>query len=366
MMTTTQRKTKMICSFFVLLFCAIVLNSPAARATPPSESELLEMLATKAISPNLGNMAATSKELFQATETLCRDKDEPSLLSARSAWQKAYLAWRRAEPFLLGPAAKLSLNKRIDCWLANDTLYKAVTSSEDFAFMRDNREYRGYAAAEYILFSETEAALTTTPIRCKHLLDVTGEIAELTASADTVWRNDFMKGFVSAGDGHPFLLPSDALSPVVAEALNSIEALLRDNLLDPSNYFKDKAKPELLEAWRSNTTGLALQATFEAIVQAFTGYESISILALLAGKDGGVNKKNPQLAADIRKQLTSIQKTISELNEEYPNLHKQLTNDKTTLKPLYKQLQKLQEQLVKATLILELDVRTGLEAQLTK
>jgi hypothetical protein len=43
-----------------------------------------------------------------------------------------------------------------------------------------------------------------------------------------------------------------------------------------------------------------------------------------------------------------------------------LTNDKATLKPLYKQLQKLQEQLVKATLILELDVRTGLEAQLTK
>lgn len=365
-MKTKQCRIKMFCPLTVLFFGVTLLNVTPLSASTPSESHVLEVLATKAIDPALGEMAETALQLSQASEALCRDKEEASLSKARDAWREAYLSWRRSSPFLIGPAAELSLPKRIGGWRANDTLYTAITSSDDFHYMRDNIELRGYAAAEYILFSASDPVSTATDIRCGHLLDVTREIAELTASANSRWHKEFREGFVNAGNGQPFLIPGDALSPVVAQVLNTTEVLLRDYIGSPSNFFEKKTKPELLEAWHSNTTGAALLAAVKGIAQALEGDEPAGILTLVATKDGAANKKDPALAKSIGKQLEKIEKTITELNNKHPNIHAELANNKSTLKPLYKQLQKLQDNIAKSALVLELDVRAGLEAQLSR
>lgn len=366
MMPTPKKLSLVYLVVLVFLGLAALPTRTVLAAVEPSETVVLQNLATKVISPRLKAMAETAGQLSQAADELCRVKDQAALDKARSAWTNGFLAWRAADPLLIGPAAKLYLRKRIGAWMATDTLFKAAIDSPEFANLRGHREYRGYAAAEYILFSESHLASTTTPGRCSHLLEVTKEIAELTASANTLWQEQYMQGFIAAGDGKPFLLATDAISPVFAGVLNTLEMLLRDTIGLPSNFFKDKAKPELLEAWHSNSTGAAMQAAITGITQTLTSDDQQSLLSLLAEKPTTAGKNHKKLAESIDRRLHDINREVHTITSKHPNLHSKLGQDKALLKPLYKELQKLQDDLVKASLALELDVRTGLEAQLSK
>ncbi|PHR27272.1 MAG: hypothetical protein COA36_09810 [Desulfotalea sp.] len=332
----------------------------------PTEAEVLAALATNSIDLHLSDVAKTAKQLQQASQTLCEQKDSQSLGAARDAWINAYISWRGASPYLIGPADDLKLDYKLGGWQSNDIIMEAVTSSSEYNYLRDNIEMRGYAAAEYILFVPKDPAATTTEERCSHLLSVTDEIANLTGSAKEKWDNEFREEFITAGNGLPFMVPGDALSLVVAETLNSTEILLRDRIGLPSNFFDADARPELLEAWHSKSTLKALEAAFNGISESLAGDGKASILNLIATQDGLTYKKDPALAKSIQKQLNTIKDIIAKLNKQQLNLYSELKNDPATLKQLYQQLQKLQEKIALAVLALELDIRTGLEAELTR
>lgn len=344
----------------------VVGFSSHGAAASFDETELLRVIAKKGVDSHLSSMVDKASALSVASVQLCEAKDEKSLRTAQDAWKGAYLSWRKAGPYLIGPAQDLSLDSRLGRWISNDTVMEAVTSSEEYKYLRDNSEMRGYAAAEYILFTAKDSKGAATTERCEHLLDVTQEISWLTSEAKNKWDTEFREGFVTAGNGLPYMIPGDALSLVGAEILNSTEVLLRDRIGLPSNFFQKNAKPELLEAWHSKASRDALQAAFTGIRNALEGDDTVSILNLLATKDGMAHKKDPAHAKKIHKQLSKIQKSFDKLNSKNTELYTALQDDPAKLKKLYKQLQKLQDLVVEAVLILELEVKTGLEAQLAK
>jgi predicted lipoprotein len=169
--------------------------------------------------------------------------------------------------------------------------------------------------------------------------------------------------FTSAGDGKPFLIPGDALSIALAEDVNATERLLRDQISIPSGYFEGGAKPERLAAWRSNSTRDAFLATLEGFRAALAAGGSASFADLVATRDGLVSKRDPALAAAIRKQLGTIKEEIADLGGRDLVLYNELKRKPAMLKDLYDRIQVLQEQLIEASLVLELDVRSPVETQ---
>jgi predicted lipoprotein len=319
-------------------------------STVLTESDVLKSFVDKGVYPSLSRAAETAGRLADASQNLCAYPSDKNLQLARDAWQKAYLAWRRAEPFMFGPAEKLY--QRLGKWPANNVVLNAVAASAEYRYARGEADVRGFPAAEYLLFTPKNAAEATAGERCAHLNDVTREILELVRNSRQGWERGFGKSFVSAGNGQPFLVPGDALSLAVTQIVSVTEHMLRDRIGIPSGFFKGITKPESVEAWRSGSALDGFEATLEGIRLAVTGGGNTSVARLVATKDGLVESKNPTLAADIQQQIDKIEKVIAGLGDS-DRLHR----DPLKLKGLYKQIQKLQDQLIEAALVLELDVR---------
>ena len=347
----------------VALVWALLASGCSHEGTPvapPTESDVLAAITGTAVLPSLAEVAGTARALADSTRKLCEQRDDMSLEQARDAWRDAYLAWRRAAPFLFGPADALALERRIGSWPVHSMVLDNVVAAEDRGRMADGVNVRGYAAAEYLLFVPADAAAATAAGRCAHSREVTDEIADLTARAQQEWDHGFAEQFVSAGDGKPFLIPGDALSLAVAEALNVTERMLWERLGVPSGFFKEKAKPELLEAWYSESSRDGLLATLEGLHLALIGDGRTSLAELVATKDGLVSTRDPALAADINRQ---IEKALTDLGDSDVALRTELRDKPSRLKRLYRGIQKLQDQLVEVSLVLELDVRSPVESR---
>jgi predicted lipoprotein len=343
-----------------LVLAGVLLASGTTAMAGPTESEVLASLTKNGVQYSLTEVADTARELADSATRLCEQRDAESFLQARSAWRNAYLAWRRASPFLFGPAAGLNryLGKSV-----NDVVLDAVVTTEDFGHLKGQPDARGYAAAEYLLFVPADAPAATAADRCAHLRDVTGEIADRTARVRQEWDQSFGPKFMSAGDGKPFLIPGDALSLALAEALNTTERLLRDHISIPSGYFEGAPRPDLLAAWRSKSSRDAFQAVLEGLRMAVIGNGNSGMAELVATRDGLVSSRNPALAAQMRRQIEKIEKVIADLGGNDLDLHAELAKNPDKLKRLYQRLQELQDQLIEASLVLELDVRTPVEMQ---
>ncbi|MDR1726637.1 MAG: imelysin family protein [Acidobacteriota bacterium] len=315
----------------------------------PTESDAVAAFVSGGARPGVSQAAATADRLAAASRKLCLQPGEGALRQAREAWRDAYRAWRRAEPFLFGPADKLE--QRFGSWPTNAVVLDAAVSSPEYRDVRGNADVRGFPALEHLLFAPRSAKEATAGERCAHLADVSGEVAELTRAIDRAWRQDFGKGFASAGDGKPFLVPGDALGMAMTKAVGVTEHLLRERIGLPAGFFKAPPKADYLEAWLSRDTLDGFKAAVEGLRMSLSGGGEAAILELLATKDGLVEKKDPALASDIRKQLAKIERAVDGLGDG-----DRIRRDPAKLKGLYKQVQTLQDQLIEASLVLELDV----------
>ncbi|WDP92756.1 MAG: imelysin family protein [Desulfobacter sp.] len=356
---------RMVHAAVILAVClTMVLGALGVSEAKLTEPDVLASLADKGITPNLSRVSQTAADLHRAVERLCQTRDTAGLERARAAWRSAHLAWCQADPFMFGTAAKLE--REIGRWPANGIVIDAAVKSSDLSHMLKNVDTRGYSGAEHLLFTPRDAAAATADKRCAHLLDITGEIEQRTAQLLEEWQADKAQKFKQAGNGKPFLVPGDALSLILARVLNVTEVLLRDRISVPSNFFKKPSRPDTLEAWESLSTRDSFRATVQGLRQAFVGDGSTGMATLVATKDGLYESKDPGLAKEIKKQFRKIDTTLSKLGKKDLDLHARVKKNPATLKKLYNQLNTLQQQIVEAALVLELDVRSGLEVQLSE
>ena len=210
-----------------------------------------------------------------------------------------------------------------------------------------------------------DAAAATAEGRCDHLMAITREISVMTARMESDWENINSSRFRRAGDGKPFLVPGDALSLLLARVLNTTEVLLRDRIGVPCNFFESPSRPDYLDAWESRSTRDAFKSTIHGVRQAVAGGDT-GMTRLVATWDGLYEKKDPDLAREIEKQLDRIEDALSDFDGKDLDFHARVHDSPAFLKKLYKKVNRLQELIVNAALVLELDVRSGLEVQLTE
>jgi len=342
-----------------LLVSATVVHAQSA------DTEVLASYYNKGVQPGLAMFAGTAQELSDSAEQFCANPDQKSLQQAQDAWRESYMAWCRAAPFTFGGDGDLGLEKSIEQWPINETIIALLISGgikeeKRIAVGRSN-DLRGYGGGGDILFAAGSPKEAATSTGCSHLLEITDELSVKAAKVQQEWEQDFKEKFLSAGNGKPFLLTSDALGLAVGRALNVVEIMLAQDIGLTSNFFQGDARPHYIPAWRSKSSSDAFRASLEGLRLALDGTGDASILKLVATRDGIYFKKNPGLARDIRKQLAKVEKAVAALGDD--DLYKKLQDKPNMLKPLYKQLQTLQTLIVEAALVLELDIRTPLEGR---
>ena len=351
-------------SLAMVILAAPLASAGAEQPNPSSvagERDVLSTLYASVIKPNLTRLSDSADRLAESGSALCRKPSESALEQARASWREAYMMWHVAKPVLFGPAEAMDLESRLDTQPVHETVLDAVVANDDVEHLRAGYTVRGFGAVEYLLFASENAKQATAAMRCVHLQDVTREIATETARLQAAWDDGFAGKFVSAGDGAPFLVPGDALSLAFAKFLNLTEVMLRDRIGIPSGFFRETIRPEYLAGWRSRQAVHAFEATIGGLRAALVADGTAGFTNLLATKDGLVERRDPQLAADIRSKFEEIGKTLTALESDEPDLYAALQEDRATLKQLYREVGTLQEQLVEASLVLELDVRTPLE-----
>ena len=346
-----------------LLLCMLAILSgcdsgrKGASSIQPTESEVIAAWVTLGGQPCLTQVANTANRMDAKVQELCENPSMETWLQAQEAWRAAYLSWRQAEPFLFGPAG--TMNRYIGTWPVNGVVLDAAVGSKELDHMLNNTDVRGYAAVEHMLFAPVDAAAATTEERCVHLLSLSEEISRLSADTLHQWKNEIAPAFIAAGNGAPYLVPADALSVAFRELLNVTERMQRNRIGEPSGYFQGSARPEYLEAWLSQAAQDGFRASQEGIRRALSSGGNYSFIMLIATKDGLVEHRAPQLAADLVKQLDQIDKAIADLGGDDVRLEAELKHNPSKLKRLYKHYQKLQDQLVEAALVLELDIHQG-------
>jgi predicted lipoprotein len=294
----------------------------------------LNALVQEAAQPSVAELAQTAQALADDSAALCRDPDAQALAAARAAWVTGYQAWRRAGPFLFGPAQELSLTRRIGAWPSHGEVLEAVVRPDGIPEAGEEPKARGYAGAEYLLFTVADASAATAARRCNHLEAITGEIAERTGELDRRWRTDYgpevMAGADAAGTGSEAAL--EPLERAIARSLNLTENLLWQRTGLPSGFFRGDPRPELLEAPYSQQSKAGLAASLTGLERFLIGPEGVGIASLAAAED-------PALAADIARAL---ERSAAEVAGISGTVSAAISADNKRLSRLYDEVQELQ------------------------
>ena len=348
-----------------LIVAGVLLVSATVVHAKSADTEVLASFYNKGVQPGIAMFVGTAQKLSDSAKQFCANPDQKSLQQAQDAWRESYLAWCKATPFMFGPDGDLGLEKSIEEWPINETILALLVSGkvdeEKRITVGRSKDLRGYGGVEYILFAAGSPKEAATSTGCSHLLEITDELSVKAVKVQQEWEQDFKDEFLSAGNGKPFLLTTDALGLAVGRALNVVEIMLAQDIGLTSNFFQGNARPYYIPAWRSKSSSDAFSASLEGLRLAIDGTGDASILKLVATRDGIYLKKNPGLASDVRKQLAKVDKAVAALGDS--DLYKKLQDKPDVLKPLYKQLQTLQELILESALVLELDIRTPLEGR---
>lgn len=333
--------------------CSKTTPSTSAR---PTEQQVLQAYAEEGISVAWQKLRTSSAELEMSIKALCEKPSAEALTKAKEAWLVAYKSWCESESFMF--MTKRQINREVDEWPLNDVVFAAALKDEQFANLLKDKNSRGFAAMEYILFTAKDAQEASTGIRKKQLLTIAKAYSKLVVSLKADWQKAPATEFAKAGDGQPYLTEAEGLAVAYGEILNVTERILRERLGVPSGYFKAGVKGNMLEAWRSNNFHTGLSASLDSIDKSLNVGGDNSFSVLIETKDGLVEESNPLLAADIKEQILKISQSINDLPKL--EINKALQQNPMLLKDLYTEFQTLQEQLIEGGLVLELDVHQGL------
>ncbi len=339
------------------LCCSLALLTLIPAAGLAGEPEQLDTLATltnSSLTAEIENLKHGAGELHTAIIQLCSKPDTEHLQLARQSWSKAFLAVRQTEPLRLTTELKRS---RDLTRVTNAIVLDAALADAQLADLLAQKESRGYLAIEQMLFAPQDAAAATTPNRCAHLQTTAAELKTWAQQVFDLWQNELAPGLRNAGDGQPYLAANEPLNLLMAGLLNSSEWMLRDRISVPSGLFETAAKPELLEGGTSNSAVAAFTATIDGMAAILGTPDSMNgLLYLVATQDGLVSKKDPGLAEDIVDRMDDIRAILADLGKASVPLATSLTMNNKVLKKLYKEVNKLQKLLIKASLVLELNV----------
>ncbi|RMG68606.1 MAG: hypothetical protein D6722_11635, partial [Bacteroidetes bacterium] len=152
----------------------LILGLAACKGgeTPPppdtfDRGAMLRHWSETLIRPGYAAATTTAASLLAQVEALDATADTSSLLAARLAWQEAATAWQAVQFYDFGPAENSfgTLLEDLGTFPADTAGIEAYLTAGDTTLANFDRDTRGFAALDYLLFAPQGGSVGTTAAR---------------------------------------------------------------------------------------------------------------------------------------------------------------------------------------------------------
>lgn len=215
---------------------------------------------------------ATAIDAFVATPTAA------TLAVARTAYQKAYLAWQEVSVYEFGPADEQLLRTNLNIYpTATAEIENNIASGTYDLQSSANLDAKGFPAVDYLLYGAgTEAAVVeqytsgaNAANRKKYLQVVSALISQRANAAHTGWTSG---GYAATFKNSPGTAVGSAVGNLVNQLNYDIDVTKRAKVGIPSGRFTaGSALPEKVEAYYSQTSLELLKQAIRAEKATFLG-----------------------------------------------------------------------------------------------
>ena len=293
--------------------------------TQANRRRVLESMPQQVFIPGYQALATAVDGLQQAFATLCEQKDVASLDAAREQWYQAMTAWGQIEWVKFGPILRNDRHFRLQFWPDRRNLTEAAVNGQlgnpsatyDVASIgRKSAAVQGLPALEYLLFSDIIDPLVwvSSEVRqsryCGLAQGITGFIMRESLAIIESWQPEgvYGKRFLSEqtdlieGLGNLEIAPFDVMgNNLVAH----MQYVLQQKLQQPLGSQIEFARPQTLEAWRSQTSLRWIRANIASILTIYQGGEGYGLADLLL-EDSENQVLHEQILAQHQKTLDYI------------------------------------------------------------
>jgi predicted lipoprotein len=168
---------------------------------PPTRPATLARMADTAIVPRYADFERAAGELVTAAQTLCAQRDEPSLEAARAALAKARRAWKTVEAMWVGPVMERRSASLVDSPINEDDIEELASATTpatidaDYIGTRAGSDERGLRGVEHLLGSpDVGAPVLEDARRCAYAVAVADVISTEAAALQGDWTRSFDGG----------------------------------------------------------------------------------------------------------------------------------------------------------------------------
>lgn len=232
--------------------------------TPPptnvvfDRGAMLVNWADNIIIPSYVSYTGSLTDLQTAFQDLQGDVSEANLITFRTAWDNAYMAWQRVSMFENGPAEDVGLRLNINTYPTDPSaIENNIVNGGYNLSLPSNRDAKGFPAIDYLVngLATTDAEIVTTLGQGDYLTylgDVIADMNTLSTGVLQEWQNGFRATFVN-NDGSSSTASVDRF---VNDYIFYYEKFLRAGKMGiPLGVFSGTPAPNTLEAFYQSDRG---------------------------------------------------------------------------------------------------------------
>jgi predicted lipoprotein len=337
----------------IVFFSGLWFSCNKDKETNPEESgfsrkEMLAFYAEEQILPAIRNLNAENQILKEKVNQFLANPDSVKLKALQAQWETSYGVWLQANAFNFGPAGEAgtekSLWEEIGVFPASKSKIDNILTTGSFNVNDFNRDARGFAAIEYLLFDpnqNTQAVLEKFQnVNARnYLLKLVEHLSGLVANVLQTWEGTYKAEFLNNNGTEV----GSSTAMLYNEFVKSFEQIKNLKLGLPMGKRPGQtgSQPELAEAYYSGKSLKFIQLHFDAIEKIWIGKsfsssaEEQGFKKYLMNVEGG-----PALVGSTEMQIQKVKEAIQKIPADKA-FSEMVTANQAELENLHTEMQKL-------------------------
>jgi hypothetical protein len=318
---TAQRILTHACAALIMSVAFAACSDDGGPDAGFDRRTMLTPSSTNLIKPGYDSLALTVTALATATDAFVASPSVVTLEPVRAAWKAAHSAWQWVQMYDFGPAESSSgtLFQTIGTFPVDVAKLEAYVQNADTTFANFDRNTRGFAGCEYLLYSDPDPTLVVAAFslqlsRGMYLRSVVRDIKTRVDTAQAAWNGSYGTSFAadnttSAGSSISMLFNGFSQSYEILKNYKvALPAGLRAGQTQP--------QPSATDAYFSETSLTALRTHLNAVIGQWrgtkrNGMDDVGFVEYLNSVSGG-----PQLVAETEMQITATIAALDALDQQ--------------------------------------------------
>ena len=305
--------------YFAVLFMALFFsncdNSNGGLSDSFDRKSMLQAYAAYIIRPAFDQLQVKVNDLHTAFVQYEAAQNTPNLEQVKTSLAGAYGAFQQANAFNFGPAGengtKKGLVEEIGTFPVNTALTETFITNNDYSLNNFNRDTRGFAALEYLLYFDANGTLSDNATRRAYFRAVLNHIMARVADVKNGWET-YATAFVDNNGTDA----GSSTSMLYNEFVRSFEAIKNFKVGLPAGKRPGQTAPapELAEGYYSGQSLDLLKAHLAAIDLIYHGNANVNGFdAYLNSITGGT-----ELVAATEAQWAKVNAVLNNIPTDQP------------------------------------------------